>query len=313
MTVPAHRAEAGIDSRVTVVVITRDRVTELLRTLDELRSRHLSLPIVVVDNASGDDTVRIVRRTHPDVRVVALPRNRGAAARNVGVALAATPYVAFSDDDSWWAGGALRAAADTLDAHPAVGLVAAHPLLGDDGRPDPVTALMGASPLRREASLPGPPVLGFVACAAVVRRDGFLAVAGFSRVLHFGGEETLLAYDLAAAGWRLCYLEHVRAHHHPSRHRPSPVHRRSVGRRNHVLIAWMRRPIHVAAAETAALLRDLGRDPAARRAVPAALRRLPAALRRRRRLPSTVEADVRLLTTWERTAAPADPEIAAGG
>lgn len=29
-------------------------------------------------------------------------RNHGAVARNVGVELARTPYVALSDDDSWW-------------------------------------------------------------------------------------------------------------------------------------------------------------------------------------------------------------------
>ncbi|MDO0931403.1 hypothetical protein QQY66_06815 [Streptomyces sp. DG2A-72] len=32
-----------------------------------------------------------------------------------------TPYVAFSDDDSWWTPGALRQAADLLDVHPRLG------------------------------------------------------------------------------------------------------------------------------------------------------------------------------------------------
>lgn len=36
------------------------------------------------------------------------------------------------------------------------------------------------------------------------------------------GEETLLAYDLAAAGWQLCYVADVVAHHHPSPIRADP-------------------------------------------------------------------------------------------
>jgi hypothetical protein len=49
------------------------------------------------------------------------------------------------------------------------------------------------SPLPRQPDLPGPPVLGFVACGAVVRRSAYLAVGGFSPVVFFLGEETLLA------------------------------------------------------------------------------------------------------------------------
>ena len=47
--------------------------------------------------------------------MVRLDRPRGSSARNVGVAQVTTPYVAFADDDSWWAPGALAAAADLFD------------------------------------------------------------------------------------------------------------------------------------------------------------------------------------------------------
>jgi hypothetical protein len=49
--------------------------------------------------------------------------------------------------------------------------------------------------------LPGPPVLGFIACGGIVRRAAFLEVGGFNSRLGVGGEEELLAVDLTARGW----------------------------------------------------------------------------------------------------------------
>ena len=62
---------------------------------------------------------------------------------------------------------------------------------------------MAAAPLGRDPDLPGPSILGFLACAVVVRRSAFLDVGGFDDVVFFGGEEERVALDLAAAGWGL--------------------------------------------------------------------------------------------------------------
>jgi GT2 family glycosyltransferase len=138
-------------------------------------------------------------------------------------------------------------------------------------------------------------VLGFLACSAVLRRQAFCGVGGFSDLLFFVGEERLLCYDLATAGWERVYLDDVVAHHHPSAHRPDPERRRVLELRNALLTAVLRRPRSVAVAMAAALARNSGRDAAARCALRQALVRLPAALRRRAPLPATVEQQVRML------------------
>src|ERR1700712_3452675 len=101
---------------VTVVIATRNRAATLLVTLAKLDRLAERPPIIVVDNASTDDTAARVRAAFPRVRVLSLPRNLGGAARNCGVALASTPFVAFSDDDSWWAEGALATAVNAARA-----------------------------------------------------------------------------------------------------------------------------------------------------------------------------------------------------
>ena len=272
--------------RVTVVLATRDRRASLLRSLARLDVPG-GPPVVVVDNASADGTAEAVRAVHPGVAVVALPVNAGAVGRTDGVVRAATPYTAFADDDSWWEPGSLDAAADLLDAHPRVVVVVGRVRMAADGSEDAVTrkhraALLGRSPA-------GPDVLSWPAFAAVVRRDAHLAVGGFSALLFFGGEEHLLALDLAAAGWQQVFAVDVDAWHDPAGpDRPTPA-RWALQTRNDVLVDWLRRPLPVALAATGRLARRAVRDPAARRALAGLLRRLPAALRRRRPVPATVE------------------------
>ncbi|MEY7970635.1 glycosyltransferase family 2 protein [Saccharomonospora xinjiangensis] len=274
--------------RTSVVIATRDRARDLANTLTRLRALNPVPPIIVVDNGSTDDTADRVRADFPGVRLIRLPENVGMAARNLGVEAADTPYVAFSDDDSWWAPGALTQAEVLFDAYPRVGLVAATTLVGPECRRDPVCEEMAGSPLGTAPDLPGPRVLGFLACSAVVRRSAFLDAGGFNPLLHFGAEEKLLAYDLAARGWELCYVDRLRAHHHPSANRPSVSWRRRIERRNNVLITWMRRPAGDCARTAGLLLRDP-------LAAAGALRRLPGALGARRRLPDHVERQIREL------------------
>ena len=89
--------------RVGVVVITHQRRPEVLHTLRRLRDLPERPPVVVVDNASTDGTADAVAAQHPEAALVRSPVNLGAVARNVGVEALDTPYVAFCDDDTWWA------------------------------------------------------------------------------------------------------------------------------------------------------------------------------------------------------------------
>jgi GT2 family glycosyltransferase len=272
--------------RVTVVVMTRDRWADLQTSLP----RH-EAPVILVDNGSRDGTPRLVREHFPHVEVVELDRNHGSVARNIGVQRARTPYVAFADDDSWWAPGALSRAVDLLDAHPRLAVLAGRMLVGEQERPDPICAMMADSPLPRATDLPGPSVLGFLACGAVVRRDAYLAAGGFDDVVFFMGEEERLALDLATLGWGLAYVEEVLAHHYPSPSRDS-VERQARALRNRLLTMLMRRPWPVV---LRAVLADLRAGEVGRLAVRQALPRLPRALRHRRRVPRDVEALRRLL------------------
>jgi GT2 family glycosyltransferase len=272
---------------VTVVVASRNRRDELLASL----ARH-EAPVVLVDNGSTDDTVAAVRAAHPGVTVLPLARNEGARARTRGVAHAGTEFVAFADDDSWWAPGDLARAVKIMQACPRLAVLNARILVGPEERLDPVCAEMADSPLGTPDDLPGPALLGFVACAALVRTSAFQAVGGFDAVVRFPGEEERVALDLAAAGWGMAYVDEVTIHHHPSPRRDAPARRQAAILRSRLLTGLMRYPV---AALPGLLLSTVRAGRPGLRGLRTALPDVPAALRNRRRVPDRVWADVRRL------------------
>jgi N-acetylglucosaminyl-diphospho-decaprenol L-rhamnosyltransferase len=255
----------------TFVILTRDRWPRLRATVERLRREHPAVPVVVVDNGS-----RIAPDELPGAELVRCPSDQGASARNLGVERARTPFVAFCDDDAWWAAGTLGPAVDRLRAEPGLGGVVGRVLIEPGGRLDPVSALH-----EREGR-----VTGFQATALVVRRDAFLGVGGFHRRFRIGAEEELLAMQLLSAGWRLAYEPRAVLHHAPvaSGHH-TRSHRPLAQPRNELWTAWLRRPLPAAARETARILRA-ERGP---RVLGSALRGLPWVVREREVNPPEVE------------------------
>src|SRR5687768_14458246 len=94
---PAPNGPPG--GRVSVVMITMNRRDQALASLDRLAALPERPPLIVVDHGSGDGTAAAVAERHPRATLLALRGNHGAAGRNIGVAVAGTPFVAFSDDD----------------------------------------------------------------------------------------------------------------------------------------------------------------------------------------------------------------------
>ncbi len=285
---------AGADPRVSVVMITHNRRAETLRSLEVLTNLPEQPKIVMVDNHSTDGTAQAVAERFRTVTIVALKTNLGAAARTAGVRLVSTPYVAFCDDDTWWEPGCLRAAADLFDAQPRLAIVTGRVLVGPENREDPICGLLERSPLPREEGMPGPSLLGFLAGASVVRRDAFLEAGGFEPRFFIGGEEELLAVDLAARDWWICYVPSLVVHHYPSPVR-NPSSRRSTMARNALWFAWLRRPLTVAVAKTFTLACRRPWDRETWRALADTIKGLPWALSKRRVVPREIERGLRLL------------------
>ena len=282
------------DALMTVVVMTRNRAGSLARTLARLERLPERPHIIMVDNASTDGTPALVAGRFPRVKVIALHENAGPRARTLGAEAAHTRYVAFSDDDSWWRPGALALGARVLDEHPALGLLAARTLVGPERLEDPINDVMRRSSLGHHPELPGPSVLGFLACAAIVRRSAFLEAGGFTES-RMGFEETPLALEMARHGWAAIYLDELVAEHHP---RPGPE--RASRRRSHLCnelaFAWRRRPFQVALARTLRAFRQGLTERAALEALVETARQAPRLRRERSVIDESLESSLRRMS-----------------
>ncbi len=258
----------------TIVIATYNRCSVLLRTLDHLTSLPEALPIIVVDNGCNDNTAAAVRAHYPDVRVLTLPKNIGAAARTAGVRAVKTPFIAFCDDDGWWTPGALARALQVLREHPQLAVLNARMVVGDDERLDPACREMAKSD---DGS-----IAFFLGGACVMRRSAFLQVGGYHHRFHIGAEEALLSLDLAQAGWDLRYMGQLVVHHYPSTISRFPEERRRLVMRNRLWTAWLRGSLARACKATLELVVHSLQDHIARAALYDALRGLPWVLRERR-------------------------------
>lgn len=226
---PGTGSRSSTGTRVTVVVNSRSGHDELLRTLGRLAGLPEVPPVIVTDNASAAGTADAVAQLHPDVRLLRSGRRTGTVDRYLAVEHVHTPYVAFCDDGSWWEPGSLAQAAVILDRHPAVATVTARIVAEPDGTEDPVVEHLRNSPVPGPGWLPGPALDLLVTPATVMRTEAVRAAGSFTRRrLRPGGEEGLLAAELARDGWWMVYADELTVHHEASEgrdFRPSRMYR----------------------------------------------------------------------------------------
>ena len=113
-------------NRISVIIPTYNRadkiVTSILSVLDQ---SYKDFDLIIVDDASADDTETVIAGISDNrIRYYKLDTNKGAAgARNEGVKLAKTEFIAFHDSDDKWLPDKLEKQMVYMDRNPDIGLV----------------------------------------------------------------------------------------------------------------------------------------------------------------------------------------------
>jgi len=104
---------------------TRDYLRACLESIYKHPPHKYTFEVIVVDNASRDGSVDMVRQEFPQVRLIANDYNYGfAKATNQGYRISRGRYVMSLNPDTEVFEGTLNSIIEFLDAHPRVGLVA---------------------------------------------------------------------------------------------------------------------------------------------------------------------------------------------
>jgi GT2 family glycosyltransferase len=88
-------------SAVTLCIINHNGAEHLRKAFHAVQAQSwVFSEVLLVDNASSDDSLEVARAMCPEARVIQLPRNLGpGAARNAGFTAAAHDLILFQDND----------------------------------------------------------------------------------------------------------------------------------------------------------------------------------------------------------------------
>ena len=118
-------------ARISVIIPTHDRPHALPRAVESARAAGTDVEIIIVDDASIDETAEVCRGLK-EIKYVRLERNQGVAgARNVGIMQSTGRYIAFLDDDDLRLPGSLDAQAAILNENPEAGFVCGAMIMAD--------------------------------------------------------------------------------------------------------------------------------------------------------------------------------------
>src|SRR5262245_13108140 len=104
--------------KTSIIITTFNRPHLLRRAVESAQAAGSDVEVVVVDDASCDETATILR-SFPEINYVRAERNQGVAgARNIGLVDGKGEYITFLDDDDVRLPNSVDQQIEVLEAHP---------------------------------------------------------------------------------------------------------------------------------------------------------------------------------------------------
>lgn len=218
---------------VSAIILSYNRAAEVLKTVGILKNLKQTLPfdleIVVVDNASVDDTSAQLRNLHPDINLVTKATNNGIAGWNEGFKAAKYDYFLVLDDDSHPHSG-LEHAIGVMQADKTIGILALQikdEKLMTDPHLDP-----------DEAWKDGDDIAGFIGCGAIISRELYSAIGGFAEWIYVYTHEFEYAIRCLNAGYKIKFCGQSIVIHRVSKINRLPKMMRIYATRNEMAIIY---------------------------------------------------------------------------
>jgi len=192
---------------------TRDYLACCLESLAGISGARAE--IIVVDNASGDSSLEMVRQRFPEVVVIENAENLGfAKANNQAIAVSKGRYLYFLNPDAEVRNGLFETMIAHMESHPDVGLAGTR-LVNPDGsdQPSVESRYPGQKHAQKEmAGLKGD-IAWVLGASMIARRMAVVDVGGFNEDFFLYGEEQDLCLKLRRAGWVIGYIPDAVALH----------------------------------------------------------------------------------------------------
>lgn len=216
---------------VVVVIVNYNGASVLRECLLSLnQSKYECYDIIVVDNASTDDSLEMLQRDFPDVEVLALNSNTGfAGGNNAGIRAAISrgaDYVFVLNNDTTVHTDCITKLVDRGETNPRIAAVS--PLILFAVPANRIWSAGGSYSLwygtARHAGLrehadsqrwkQARPISFATGCAVLYRSKALKEVGAFDESLFMYAEDSDLSYRLRKAGWMIFYEPQAVVWHH---------------------------------------------------------------------------------------------------
>ena len=209
---------------------TKDLLHDCLESI--FKTVHaISCEVIVVDNASRDGSVDMLKEQYPQVAVIANDANRGfGAANNQGFAAMKGKYALLINTDAVLTEGAVDKLWAFAEGHPEAAIVCGQLLNADGSKQNSIashpTLLSLATntslleylfprryPSKRYEHTQPLEVDSAIGACMMIRKKALDEVTFFDERYFFFFEETDMAYAMKEAGWRIYQVPDARIYH----------------------------------------------------------------------------------------------------
>ncbi len=179
--------------------------------------------IIVVDNASRDDSVAFIREKFPSVKVVEHPVNAGFSGGNLaGLKEAKGDFIALLNNDAFPEPNWLSHLWSGMDSNDRIGICASKLIIegtdlidsAGDGCTTAVRGYKLEEKTQQQAHLKIRPVFGACAGAALYRREMIDDIGFFDEDFFLIYEDADLNIRAQLAGWKCLFVPEAVVHHH---------------------------------------------------------------------------------------------------
>lgn len=201
---------------ISVIIVNYNTSACLVTCLSSLEKERASIhEVIVVDNASHDDSVLQVKQHFPWVALIESPANLGfGVANNLAFSQSSGNLLFLLNPDAYVERGCCSAIGAYMESHPDIGM-AGTATLDENGNKQPTVD--HEYPGQRYSPdifqrLPGN-IAWLLGSGLVVRREVMGRVEGFDPDFFLYGEDLDLSLRIRKANWPLGYIENAKITH----------------------------------------------------------------------------------------------------
>ena len=181
----------------------KELLRQCLNSIHENVSTDCHYEIIVVDNNSQDNAVKMLQEEFPYVAVIDNSENYGfAKANNMGLRIAQGRYIILLNNDTFVLGRSFETLIEYMDAHPEVGAVSPR-LLNGDGV---TTQFQGGGSTKKWLSKTPRKVSFITGAALLIRQAVYKNVGGLDEKFFFYNEDLDWCTRMLKAGWQIHYV-----------------------------------------------------------------------------------------------------------